>query len=240
LSLVGDALRKARQEAALRDARQLGSNPLPPLARPVRRSRLGLGLLVGLLAGAAVAIAGGAAVWWAVGRGGPEEHTGLQVQGTLSTGGGAAAGSPAPSEAPPDETTQVAGTRPRTEREIGAASSAAAPAVAAAPVVQPQPPPPIAAREHSSTEVRVAPPQSTPTPRSREWTGTREFVLDADVGSKHLSLGYIVYRETDPFAEINGQEVHVGSQVEGLTVVSIEADRVTLRGLDRTVVLRTR
>ena len=65
-------------------------------------------------------------------------------------------------------------------------------------------------------------------------------MLEADLGDARLSLGYIVSRETDPFAEVNGEVVHIGSQVEGLTVVSIERDRVTLRGLHRTVVLRTR
>ncbi len=51
----------------------------------------------------------------------------------------------------------------------------------------------------------------------------RVYVLDADLGNVTLSLGYIVARTTNPFAEINGVEVFVGSEIEGFVV---EEDRV--------------
>ncbi len=244
MSLVGDALRKARQEAALRDARQLGAYPGPPLARPIRRSRLGLGLLVGLLAGAAVAIASGAAVWWVVGRSStPTEAAAQAAQTAVPALPGAHADDASSTEATTNAPAPVAAAGPHTEpgAEAGVSVPAAAPPPAIPSRMDQQQPSTATEPEAPRREAPVAPPpRPTPTKASRDWTGTREFVLDADVGGIHLSLGYIVFRETDPFAEINGEEVHVGSQVAGLTVVSIEADRVTLRGLDRTVVLRTR
>jgi hypothetical protein len=68
--------------------------------------------------------------------------------------------------------------------------------------------------------------------------GTRIYVLDADLGSTQLSLGYIVARQQNPFAEINGRDVFIGSEIEGFTVEAIEADRVVLRDQDGKLVLR--
>jgi hypothetical protein len=242
VSLVGDALRKARQEATLRDARQLGAYPVPPLARPIRRSRLGLGLVVGLLAGAAVAIASGAAVWWVVGRSStPTQVTAQPAESASPTLPGALPDHAASPDSATVATAPVAASRPQAEQGARVSvPTAAAPPARRSRAEQQRPSSPQAPEALQREAPVVPPPRPTPTQASRDWTGTREFVLDADVGGSHLSLGYIVFRETDPFAEINGEEVHVGSQVAGLTVVSIEADRVTLRGLHRTVVLRTR
>ena len=75
--------------------------------------------------------------------------------------------------------------------------------------------------------------EQAPVPAPQERTGAasgdRVFVLDADLGYATLSLGYIVARPVNPFAEINGIEVSVGSEVEGFRVEKIEADRVVLR-----------
>jgi hypothetical protein len=68
--------------------------------------------------------------------------------------------------------------------------------------------------------------------------GERVFVLDADVGYATLNLGFIVARSTNPFAEINGTEVRVGSEIEGFTVEAIEADQVILRDDNGTLILR--
>jgi hypothetical protein len=68
--------------------------------------------------------------------------------------------------------------------------------------------------------------------------GARIYVLDADLGTTTLSLGYIVAREQNPFAEINGRDVYLGSEIEGFTVEAIEADRVVLRNQDGELVLR--
>jgi hypothetical protein len=63
-------------------------------------------------------------------------------------------------------------------------------------------------------------------------------VLDADLGTVKLHLDYIVYRSKDPFASINGQQVTIGSIIEGFTVEEIDLEVVRLRDSRGTVVLR--
>jgi len=79
--------------------------------------------------------------------------------------------------------------------------------------------------------------EPTPEPRSQKRAG-RVFDLDADLGYATLSLGFIVARQDNPFAEINGVEVSVGSEVEGFRVEKIEANRVVLRDEKGELVLR--
>ena len=62
--------------------------------------------------------------------------------------------------------------------------------------------------------------------------------MEAELGETTLSLGYIVSRSDNPFAEINGRDVYIGSEIEGFTVETIEADRVVLRNADGELVLR--
>jgi len=66
------------------------------------------------------------------------------------------------------------------------------------------------------------------------------FVVDADLGRITLSLDFIAFRPDDPFAEINGLEVHVGSRIEGLVVEEIARDHVRLSGDDGEIILRVR
>ena len=53
--------------------------------------------------------------------------------------------------------------------------------------------------------------------------------MEAELGYASLSLGYIVARSGNPFAEINGTEVWIDSEIEGFVVEAIESDRVILR-----------
>jgi hypothetical protein len=69
--------------------------------------------------------------------------------------------------------------------------------------------------------------------------GDEVYVLEADLGDVTLSLDFLVYRATDPFAEVNGVEVHLGGTVAGFRVKDIEKDRVRLSDGHRTIVLRT-
>ena len=65
------------------------------------------------------------------------------------------------------------------------------------------------------------------------------YILEADLGyGVSLSLDFLIYREVDPFAEINGVELHLGGTIEGYRVKAIERDRVTLSNGRRTIVLR--
>ena len=68
--------------------------------------------------------------------------------------------------------------------------------------------------------------------------GNRVFVMEGNIGGVTLSLGYIVARTTNPFAEINGTDVWIGSEIEGFVVEAIEADRVVLRDDNGPLILR--
>jgi hypothetical protein len=67
----------------------------------------------------------------------------------------------------------------------------------------------------------------------------REFVVDADLGYAKLHLDYVVYRPGSPFAGINGQQVMIGSVIEGFQVEEIGPELVRLRDRRGQVVLRT-
>jgi len=68
--------------------------------------------------------------------------------------------------------------------------------------------------------------------------GNRVFVMEAELGYASLSLGFIVSRASNSFAEINGREVWIGSEIEGFVVEAIEADRVILRDDKGPLILR--
>jgi hypothetical protein len=68
--------------------------------------------------------------------------------------------------------------------------------------------------------------------------GEEIYILEADLGDVRLSLDFLVFRAEDPFAEINGVEIHLGGTIEGYRVKSIERDRVRLSDGRRTIVLR--
>ena len=66
----------------------------------------------------------------------------------------------------------------------------------------------------------------------------KTYVGEATVpdGAK-IELGGIVFSETNPVALINGKVLGVGAVVEEFTIVSIQPDRVELRGRGVTMVL---
>ena len=64
VSLIGDALRKARQEAADRESDRKGVLFSARISDSPSRSNLGLGLALGAVIAVAATVAGGSAVWW--------------------------------------------------------------------------------------------------------------------------------------------------------------------------------
>jgi hypothetical protein len=100
----------------------------------------------------------------------------------------------------------------------------------------------------AETPVVVPPPEQdpvefeSPAPAidepSTDPVSDRVFVMEAELGYASLSLGYIVARSSNPFAEINGTEVWIDSEIEGFVVEAIEADRVVLRDANGLLVLR--
>ena len=84
--------------------------------------------------------------------------------------------------------------------------------------------------------VDPVPAQPVPTPT----LGPREFIIEAEIGGRRLVLDYIAYLPSGSFAEINGVEARIGTQIEGFVVDSITATAVILRDAEGPIVLRAR
>ena len=213
MSLINEALRKARQAAAEHDDQRSAGRA--PQAYPSRGPRKGTGpaavALVAVLAG----LAGAAGVWWIVGAGAVDSDPG---GGPPLHQPAAAEGASAPIE--------------RQTRLEPAAEALQSPLQTARPVDGiPAPELSTPVPEGTVPEVTTDPtavPRAEATRVSKS-SGTRVFVMDADLGYATLSLGYIVFRPVRPFAEINGVDIYEGSEIAGFKVEKIEIDRVVLR-----------
>ncbi|MDD5563780.1 MAG: hypothetical protein PHQ91_08690 [Thermoanaerobaculaceae bacterium] len=240
MSLVSEALRKARAGSPDPGAHRHGVvYRTTVVLGEGRRSGHGWRMAAAVVAAAA---AGGAAAWWILGRAParplapprPEAAAVARPAGPASaapTNAGAAAAerqaSPVPAAAAPAAHTGVvppAQPTPTTPRRAGL-TAITAPAV-----------PPAAATP--SVERPARPPAVEAAAPAAPGGGARSFGLDADVGYAKLHLDYIVYRSKDPFAGINGQQVVIGSIVQGFTVEEIGPDRIRLRDPRGEVVLQ--
>lgn len=243
MSLINDALRKARQAASERSAQKSDTPFRGARLYPARQPRSGRRLAVVALIAAAAALAGASAAWWAAGR--QDARHGFSKgtrQAAVPVGerpGGASAGS-APVDLPDDRETEPA------ISDAGAAAPAHSPAIKETPAPDSSSPPPSQA-QHLSPSTLAEP--AADSPRTETSTGQgkrpsgstgrdRVFVLEADLGYATLSLDYIVFRPKDPFAEINGIEVHEGWFVDDFVVDKIERDRVLLHDEKGPLVLR--
>ena len=222
MSLINDALRKARQAASERDA---APTDLPFRGERIHSSRRGrqstrpvFVVLIAIAAG----LLGAAIAWWGFGRQ-PSSLETAQTNplGTTTSVGAEKSNSHPPAPATPDEQKD-----PAIVHQPTLAASAEHRPSSEAPTPLPL--------SGNGTEVELENAAEAPTVAS----GEREFILDADLEYASLSLGYIVFRPTDPFAEINGIEVHHGSEIEGFTVEKIERDHVQLRDSRGPLVLR--
>ena len=213
MSLINEALRKARQAAAEHDDQRSAGRA--PQAYPSRGPRKGTGpaavALVAVLAG----LAGAAGVWWIVGAGavdsvsggGPTLHQSATAEGASAPIENQTQPEPSPEDLQP-------------------------PVLTARPIEGiPIPEPSTAVPKGTVPEFEAGP---TAIPRAAAkpvitTSGTRVFVMDAELGYASLSLGYIVFRPVRPFAEINGVDIYEGSEIAGFKVEKIEVDRVVLR-----------
>jgi len=66
--------------------------------------------------------------------------------------------------------------------------------------------------------------------RTKKSGSPREITGEGKVDGVRLTLDYLVYRSKDPFAQINGIEVHVGWEVDGFKVLAISEDTIRLQG----------
>lgn len=279
MSLVSEALRKARQEAAEKGAQQRGVVFRTTVVLGPKGTRFSVGWLAVLVVAVAV-LAGAGIAWWTLSsRGGPA----FVERSTANPAPPAAASTAALQVAPvhASSTTVPAPTPPPSRAALAAGAASPAPRTAevqpdqavtspgqmggeaTAEVQAAGPTPPLTALMPPVVDVSAAPPVATPETPAAAATPTRgapaaapavtrgapaasgparererSFVLDADLGTVKLHLDYIVYRSKDPFASINGQQVTIGSIIEGFTVEEIDLEVVRLRDSRGTVVLR--
>ena len=226
MSLVSDALRKARQYATARDIQRHGA-AAGSFSPPPRRSRLGLGLLLGAAIALAAAAAGAVFVLWAL------------AQRDVATGGPAAIAPGPKAAATPADAAAVPVKRER-QRPAPAAAPAGAPARATALA-------PAATAATQATGTPVAPPATDqppgsppPEPRADANTAERVYLLHADLGYATLHLDFLVYKPGGGFGRVNGQDVAPGTIVDGFTVEEIGPDYIRLRDSRGPLVLRTR
>lgn len=151
---------------------------------------------------------------------------------------------PAPARAPalsraPSSVSAATVPPPRPPAESAPLASGS-PRMSSAPVWRTEvavPPPSVPAASAPSAEMSAPPSASQPAPpRPRGSASSSAPAARPHVGTYvapnggKIELGGIVYSETSPVALINGRVVPQGAIVEGLTVVSIEENRVELRG----------
>jgi hypothetical protein len=262
MSLVSEALRKARAESMAGGARPRGVVFRTTVVLGARGPRIGLGWLLGGAALAAAA-AGGAVAWWLLpGRGVPAPVP-VAASVTASTAAAGPAAHPAasapapmaaevnpathenPAVAAPPAAVETAAGRAAASEPAPALGNGAVAATAPAPgAAQPSRPPAVAERQ--ALPVVAAQERPKPAPDAVRQLSTtaaaggreRAFGLDADLGYAKLHLDYIVYRSKAPFAGINGQQVTIGSVIEGFTVEEIGPDSIRLHDSRGDVILQ--
>jgi hypothetical protein len=243
VSLIGDALRKSRREAAERDSDRRGILYSAKIADSPTRSNLGLGIALGAVIAIVATVAGGLTVWWLFVAGESPPSTTAEARQEIPAAAGEAPLAPA-SSTRTGSNTEGSGDGAATPRAAEDADPTAAELLPVDPVPAP--------RETSPSTTRpAADPQPTAAADAEDEeerpatgfagieNGEEIYLLEADLGGVVLSLDYIVLRAEDPFAEINGVEVHLGGTIEGFRVKAIEHDLVRLSDGRRTVVLRT-
>ena len=284
MSLINEALRKARQEAADQEAEERAASGVKgkavyrePRAHLPESSKMGTGLIVGLLLGVLAAGGGGLGVWWLTARdSSPIRDSRPATEHTQA---------PAPDPALEPATTQAATTQPATTQaattQAEERASRTEPSVPTPPTTpesskptssngaQALEPPAetesgrrIEAQEESPSEPSFEPPSEPPPEKIAGMEASRAdpnlpklieppetigqigdsntFVLEADLGDGKVTLDFIVWNPSAPFAQINGKQVEVGQLVAGLLVEKIERDQVTLKATDGRIVLRVR
>ncbi len=241
MSLISEALRKARQEAAAQEAQQKGVVLPATYQRTQARSRFGVGLVLGGLVVVVAALSGAGVVWWILDQAPQPTAMAEAIPQQPATVATAIPGpiQPAPL-APLAAEPELA---PDAESPAPPTASAPPPEAVVAPVQPDDPQPdPDPAEPETETEAEVAADrggsQGSSAGQVFDQTGARVFAVEADLGDTVLSLDYLVFREEDPFAEINGTEVRVGSMLEGFVVEEIARGHVRLRDEKGPLILR--
>jgi hypothetical protein len=263
MSLISDALKRARQEAARQDSLRQGVPYAMGVADPPVRRTPWISLLAGLGAGCILAAAVFALAFFA--GWGPSRKPTVE---TRTAEVPAAAVPPSPVAAPAASVAEI--TEPVAPAPLPAVprQEQAAPTPAPKPVPEPprvteerrpapqveitppavrRPPPeivsaapvvtPAPAAEERPAPLPAAPTSAAPAENSGLVEG-QAYTGEVPVpGGGSLKLNGIVFSQDHPIAVLDGRVMGPGESVQGFTVVAIESGRVKLQGHGTTVYL---
>ncbi len=220
MSLISEALKRARLEAARREGEERGTVYASAPAYTPRRRRWPAAALAG--AGLALGLAAGSGLYWAL-RPAPAAREAPRAESPVDA---APVLPPAPAAAPP----------PVTSAEPAPVPLAPPPIPAAPPRATAPPPPPALPPTAAPPEAKSAPPAAAPAaaaPLATPPVAGRLYSRGVDLpGGKRLELDGIVASPTDPLAMMNRRLMAPGEVIDGYTLVRIEPKRVELRGPD--------
>lgn len=247
MSLIGDALKKARQEAARQDALRQRTPYAVGVADAADRRTSFLPLLAGL--GAGCLVAGLAVAFaWSAGWGPFAKPAKQPVQVAKSAPPASPVNSgpalpvpsptvePEPTAVPPQGVNStpppapVEETRPQPSTEARPAPTLDPPPAPPAPAEEqrPTPPPPIAATP--------PPPQG-----ATDLVDGQTYAGEVPVpGGGTVKLNGIAYSQEHPIAVLDGRVMAPGEMIQGFTLVAIETGRVKLQGYGATVFVSSR
>jgi hypothetical protein len=227
VSLIDEALRRARQEAARQDTakREAQYRQVPVYAptpqRNVRPALLGAAVTLCIVAGVGIGVL--------LGRGGGEK----EIQEPVARSVSEAPASPVASveepgtvsfEESPPEPVPTPAPPPKIERQE--VPAAAAEPVQPPPILDPEPPPPAAVEPKPAAPApEASESEAPPAPEIR--TYVREVPLP-DGGI--LRLSGIAFSAAQPVALINDKVLAKGETYQGFVVTDIQANLVELRG----------
>ncbi len=229
MSLIHEALRKARHEASHHD--DPGVVFPGGLTGRGRQRGLGAGLVLGVVLTFAVGAIIGGVLWW------------MFRQTPAASGGFAEASEESAAPTPISETAVQASSTPVDEE----GQTTDSPGATEATVERDSPLDPDIGSAHTdqlqhaeTTDPGTVAeePSDAPPASSKAASGNREYLVEADLGYATLSLDYIMVSPSGSFAQINGLDIKVGGEVEGFTLEEITEDWVRLRDDRGPLVLR--
>jgi hypothetical protein len=252
MSLISDALKKARQEAARQDSLRQGVPYAMGAVEAPARSPL-ITLLAGLGAGCVLAAASFALAFFA-GWGpfhksapaAPASRVAVAAPAPIPPAPTAPAATivetpaaPAVSAAPPARLPPA----PRPETPAPVAPRPAPPAPAPLPVEAAPDPTPNTAPVQAVPAPEAPAPQPAPPPAAPAGGLEEGKVYTGEVpvpGGGLVKLNGIAYSQDHPVAVLDGRVMGPGESVGGFTIVAIESGRVKLQGHGATVYLAPR
>jgi len=257
MSLIGDALKKARQEAARQDAqRQRLPYAVGAADAPDRRPSW-LPLLAGLGAGCLIAalllVLAWSAGWGPFARPAQVAEAAPAAPPPVKTAAEPAAPPPSAlletAPAAPPQAAPVQEPHPPPPAETRPVPRVETPAARPAPV-----PPPVEEQRAPSTPVPTAPVPTAPAPAAParpapatppqgavDLVDGHSYTGEVPVpGGGAVKLNGIAFSQDHPIAVLDGKVVEPGEIVQGFTIVAIEAGRVKLQGYGVTVFVSSR